>query len=555
MAASRYDFAIEQGSTFRLSLVYKDANKDIVNLTGWCARLTWKNNKGNSYQFIKEIFVDGEVSCYYKNHEVLKNRTLIYNEKEHQFVNNIYDYNINNIKSIIPLKVYQTWYTKDLPPIMKQNREKLIRENPEFEFELYDDEDCREFIRNNFDRDVLYAFDSLIPGAYKADLWRYCVIYKYGGIYLDIGMECLNNFQLKYLTDDDYFVKDVVVNNINGIYNGIISSKPENKIFFDVINQIVINVKTKYYGDNQLCPTGPGLLYKYYNKYYNKNTILYFNYYEHGGIMFNNISILNKYKDYREESNKYKKCMTYDGMWNHKIIYNWIPYNKTVIPFKVYTHWHTKDLPPIMNENRNKLIKENPEFEFELYDNNECREFIRNNFDEDILYAFDSLIPDSYKADLFRFCILYIYGGIYIDIAMNYLGNFKFIYLTDAEYFVRDREQNNHKGIYTALIITKSKNPILLDAINHIVENVKNKYYGINPLWPTGPALLYQSYSKFYSDIDNLILSFNGDGNGIIYNNNIYILDKYKEYRNEQKNHQIHDHYHNLWLNKQIYKI
>lgn len=52
MAASRYDFAIEQGSTFRLSLVYKDANKDIVNLTGWCARLTWKNNKGNTYQFI-----------------------------------------------------------------------------------------------------------------------------------------------------------------------------------------------------------------------------------------------------------------------------------------------------------------------------------------------------------------------------------------------------------------------------------------------------------------------------------------------------------------------
>lgn len=52
MAAGRYDFAIEQGSTFRLSLVYKDSGKNIIDLTGWCARLTWKNNKGSTYQFL-----------------------------------------------------------------------------------------------------------------------------------------------------------------------------------------------------------------------------------------------------------------------------------------------------------------------------------------------------------------------------------------------------------------------------------------------------------------------------------------------------------------------
>jgi hypothetical protein len=51
MAASRYDFAIEQGSTFKISLVYKDGAKNVIDLTGWCARLTWKNNKGNTYQF------------------------------------------------------------------------------------------------------------------------------------------------------------------------------------------------------------------------------------------------------------------------------------------------------------------------------------------------------------------------------------------------------------------------------------------------------------------------------------------------------------------------
>ena len=44
MAASKYDFSIEQGSSFKLSLVYKDDNNNPIDLTNWCARLTWKTN-------------------------------------------------------------------------------------------------------------------------------------------------------------------------------------------------------------------------------------------------------------------------------------------------------------------------------------------------------------------------------------------------------------------------------------------------------------------------------------------------------------------------------
>lgn len=42
MAASLYDFPIEQGSSFRLSLTYKDNDENIIDLTGYCARLTMK---------------------------------------------------------------------------------------------------------------------------------------------------------------------------------------------------------------------------------------------------------------------------------------------------------------------------------------------------------------------------------------------------------------------------------------------------------------------------------------------------------------------------------
>jgi hypothetical protein len=54
MAASKYDFNIEQGSSFRLSLIYKDQDKNAVNLTGYCARLIWRTNTNVTQIFTTE---------------------------------------------------------------------------------------------------------------------------------------------------------------------------------------------------------------------------------------------------------------------------------------------------------------------------------------------------------------------------------------------------------------------------------------------------------------------------------------------------------------------
>lgn len=51
MAASKYDLSIEQGSSYRLSLTYKDDQDNIIPLTGYCARLVWKTNTGSIQSF------------------------------------------------------------------------------------------------------------------------------------------------------------------------------------------------------------------------------------------------------------------------------------------------------------------------------------------------------------------------------------------------------------------------------------------------------------------------------------------------------------------------
>jgi hypothetical protein len=52
MAASLYDFNIEKGSSFTLSIIYKEDTGTIIDLTGYCARLIWRTNLGETQEFL-----------------------------------------------------------------------------------------------------------------------------------------------------------------------------------------------------------------------------------------------------------------------------------------------------------------------------------------------------------------------------------------------------------------------------------------------------------------------------------------------------------------------
>jgi mannosyltransferase OCH1-like enzyme len=207
-----------------------------------------------------------------------------------------------------------------------------------------------------------------------------------------------------------------------------------------------------------------------------------------------------------------------------------------------------------MKQNYDRLIESNPKITFHLYDEDECRQFISKNFNEKILNAYDSLIPCSYKSDLWRFCVLYINGGIYMDIKYMSVNGFKFISLTEKEYFVKDRPDD---CVYTALISCLPKNQIMLNCINKIVENVKNKYYGKDWLYPTGPGLLGNFFTN--TDRNNLELYFtdskldNKTIEYIVFNGTI-ILKYYEGYREEQAKYQKNKYYADLWREHKIYR-
>jgi len=247
------------------------------------------------------------------------------NVNNNQNVNVVNVVNDKKIYSIIPLNLFQTWHTLDLPPKMKESIELLQKQNPEFTYYLYDDDMCRNFIKDNFDDEIVYTFDKLKPGAYKADLWRYCILYIKGGIYLDIKFLCINNFKLIELTDKEYFVKDRKTGNLiikSGVFQAVLCCLPKNNILLECIKQIVYNVKHNLYLDNSLCPTGPHLFIKFSNFIDIKNLELKHS--EGKYIENNNNKILKVYDTYRNEQKTPNKNLDhYSLMWSERNIYNY----------------------------------------------------------------------------------------------------------------------------------------------------------------------------------------------------------------------------------------
>ena len=67
------------------------------------------------------------------------------------------DYNNSTEEKIIPFNIFQTWHTKDLDPDMEKCVNQLKADNPEFKHHLFDDEDCRKFIKQYFDKNSIIA--------------------------------------------------------------------------------------------------------------------------------------------------------------------------------------------------------------------------------------------------------------------------------------------------------------------------------------------------------------------------------------------------------------
>jgi autotransporter strand-loop-strand O-heptosyltransferase len=111
-------------------------------------------------------------------------------------------------KMKIPKIIHQTFRTKELPTAIQESVDKLKSMNPEYEYRFYDDDDCYEFIKENYDVETLELYSSINSsyGSAKADFFRYLVMYKVGGVYLDIKSCTTKPLSQTIIPTDEYLL-------------------------------------------------------------------------------------------------------------------------------------------------------------------------------------------------------------------------------------------------------------------------------------------------------------------------------------------------------------
>lgn len=167
----------------------------------------------------------------------------------------------------IPRRLFQIWYQGSTVPVrMKNTMDRWLENNPGLTRFMYDGASAREMIKNFFPPCVLKAFDTIVPIALKCDLWRYCVLYLYGGFYVDVKAMISPGFCLldTLPSDTDFFgVVDLPVFPTywdEGLYNAIMGVSPRNPIMKAAIDRVVHNVETRNVGKTKLDFSGPRLL-------------------------------------------------------------------------------------------------------------------------------------------------------------------------------------------------------------------------------------------------------------------------------------------------------
>lgn len=105
---------------------------------------------------------------------------------------------------MIPRLISQTWRSRTLPHAAARLSSEWQRLNVDFAYRLFTDEECAAVVADiapHFLQDYL-AFPHPVM---RADFFRYAVIYRDGGVYADIDMECLRPVGALIAGDDAIF--------------------------------------------------------------------------------------------------------------------------------------------------------------------------------------------------------------------------------------------------------------------------------------------------------------------------------------------------------------
>jgi|DewCreStandDraft_4_1066084.scaffolds.fasta_scaffold09618_3 hypothetical protein len=168
--------------------------------------------------------------------------------------------------------------------------------------------------------------------------------------------------------------------------------------------------------------------------------------------------------------------------------------SQTRIPKILHQTFETRAVPVYLVDAVNSWISQT-DYEYRYYTGHNCRQLIEEAvkneiFPVTVLSAYDALYSGAYKADLWRYCQLYLEGGVYADIKLVLNRPLDMIIgESDTLVVVIDRMDQVRATLYNAFIACVPRHPFILATILECTRIILSRSYEDNMLAITGPFL------------------------------------------------------------------
>ena len=148
-------------------------------------------------------------------------------------------------------------------------------------------------------------------------------------------------------------------------------------------------------------------------------------------------------------------------------------------------------MAPKMRSNLEKWIKKNDDYKFVFFDDIEQLNWMKHNCSE-YWPAWDDMQLPAARADLFRYCILFMNGGVWSDVDIEVIQPLH-TFITSAELVVvHDGGMSGDQFLYNAFLATVPKHPVLKRAMDIIMEHYQTRLEK-GAVFVTGPHVLWRA--------------------------------------------------------------
>jgi len=170
----------------------------------------------------------------------------------------------------IPRVIYQTFKTRNLPYITRAFIWWMKRVNPGYQYEFYTDQRIEDFLRAEYEPRIHAAYSRLAIGAAKGDFFRYTILYRKGGVYIDIDGAILKSLDQHIIkpTDEAIITRE---GNPGLFAQWALMFNRDHPILKKTIDKMVDNIENNRYPQDVHLTTGPTVFTAAVNEYMAEN--------------------------------------------------------------------------------------------------------------------------------------------------------------------------------------------------------------------------------------------------------------------------------------------